>query len=189
MEVARKCKGSTVAEIQTGYLYVRLDKFSDHGRKSMIASQRRTHLNTSIATPRSIPSPKPMSASICWKARSALPRRHRGRVRVQPPRCRAFMRRATPRRAKNWWVRLRGGAGPATAWALASGSWAGHAAVAFANRYGNSLATRKVKAVGGAGIRPNEEGARGRCALSTSSMACSGECIRWRPITAATKKP
>ncbi len=33
----------------------------------------------------------------------------------------------------------------------------GHAAVAFANRFGNSAGTRKVKAVGGAGIRPNEK--------------------------------
>jgi succinate dehydrogenase/fumarate reductase flavoprotein subunit len=44
------------------------------------------------------------------------------------------------------------GGGPAAAWALASGSWAGASANRFAMRLGQAAHTRNVNAIGGAGL-------------------------------------
>lgn len=46
------------------------------------------------------------------------------------------------------------GGGPAASWAFASGSFAGRAALAFARRFGGSLATRTVRRIGLTGLRP-----------------------------------
>lgn len=46
------------------------------------------------------------------------------------------------------------GGGPAVAWCIASGSWAGQAATRFARRFGPNAADRPALAIGGAGLRP-----------------------------------
>lgn len=46
------------------------------------------------------------------------------------------------------------GGGPASAWAFATGAFSGHSAAAFAKRFGKNIASRKVEAVGGVGLRP-----------------------------------
>jgi len=48
------------------------------------------------------------------------------------------------------------GGGPASAWAFATGAFAGHSAAAFAKRYGARIHDRKVEAVGGVGMRPSD---------------------------------
>ncbi len=44
------------------------------------------------------------------------------------------------------------GGGPAAAWAIASGSWAGASAAGFAKRLGPSADTRRVRSIGGTGL-------------------------------------
>lgn len=46
------------------------------------------------------------------------------------------------------------GGGPAVAWCIASGVWAGRAATGFARQFGEKAADRAVTAIGGAGLRP-----------------------------------
>jgi len=50
---------------------------------------------------------------------------------------------------------ISGGGGPNSSWAIASGSWAGRAAAAFAARLGGRSADRAVKPLGEAGLRPS----------------------------------
>jgi succinate dehydrogenase/fumarate reductase flavoprotein subunit len=46
------------------------------------------------------------------------------------------------------------GGGPDTAWAFSTGSFAGHSAAAFSKKFARGIDSRKVEAVGGAGLRP-----------------------------------
>jgi succinate dehydrogenase/fumarate reductase flavoprotein subunit len=48
------------------------------------------------------------------------------------------------------------GGGPAAAWAFSTGSFAGHSAAAFSRRFARGIHSRKVDAVGGAGLRPTK---------------------------------
>ncbi|WP_437878097.1 FAD-dependent oxidoreductase [Sorangium sp. So ce513] len=47
-----------------------------------------------------------------------------------------------------------GGGSPNAAWAISSGTWAGHAAARFAERLGDRAAARPVRAAGTVGLRP-----------------------------------
>lgn len=153
-EVSRG-KGTTIAEIQTGHLYVKLDKFTDHGRKMMVANQPHTfeyfnrHAKIDPFT-ESYECEHLLEGTIRASGGIAV---GSGAATTVPG---LYAAGDTTSREKLVGA-AQSGAGPATAWAISSGSWAGHAAVAFANRYGNSIASRKVKAVGGAGLRPEEK--------------------------------
>jgi succinate dehydrogenase/fumarate reductase flavoprotein subunit len=48
------------------------------------------------------------------------------------------------------------GGGPAAAWAFSTGSFAGHSAASFARKFARDISSRKVTAVGGAGLRPTK---------------------------------
>jgi succinate dehydrogenase/fumarate reductase flavoprotein subunit len=151
-EVSRG-KGTTIAEIQTGALFVKLDKFSDQGRRMMQASQPHTfeyfwrHSKTDPFT-ESYQCEHLLEGTIRASGGIAV---GSGSATTVPG---LYAAGDTTSREKLVGA-AQSGAGPATAWAIASGSWAGHFAYSFAQRFGNSSATRKVKAVGGAGIRPN----------------------------------
>ncbi|WP_248281357.1 FAD-binding protein [Azoarcus sp. TTM-91] len=51
------------------------------------------------------------------------------------------------------------GAGPAVAWCVASGEWAGQGAAAFARALGTGAHARQVKGAGACGLRPGGDGA------------------------------
>lgn len=67
-----------------------------------------------------------------------------------------------------------GGGSPNAAWAIASGTWAGHGAAAYA-RSVSGIATRPVQATGGAGLRP--QGAVRRLAVGEVIEAVQSEVL------------
>jgi succinate dehydrogenase/fumarate reductase flavoprotein subunit len=153
-EVARG-KGTTIAEIETGHLFVKLDKFTDQGRRMMQASQPHTfeyfwrHAKIDPFT-ETYECEHLLEGTIRASGGIAV---GSGSATTVPG---LYAAGDTTSREKLVGA-AQSGAGPATAWAIASGSWAGHFAYAFAQRFGNSLESRKVKAVGGAGLRPQEK--------------------------------
>jgi succinate dehydrogenase/fumarate reductase flavoprotein subunit len=145
-------KGTTIAEIQTGKLYCRLDKYDDAGAARMERSQPMTfqyfkrHLQIN---------PFKEDYQVEHILEGTI--RASGGIDVGEGAATTvpglFAAGDTTSREKLVGSN-QSGAGPATAWALASGSWAGHSATLFARRYGKDVATRKLIAVGTAGLRP-----------------------------------
>lgn len=151
-DVVGRGKGSTIAEIQTGKLWVKLDKYDEAGRRKIQASQPMTfqyfkrHLHID-----------PFSENYECEHLLEGTIRAAGGIEVGDGAATTvpglFAAGDTTSREKLVGAN-QSGAGPATAWALATGSWAGHSATRFARRYGGANATRKLVALGGAGLRP-----------------------------------
>lgn len=153
-EVVGRGKGSTIAEIQTGKLWVKLDKYDEEGRRKIQASQPMTfqyfkrHLHID-----------PFTETYECEHLLEGTIRAAGGIEVGDGAATTvpglFAAGDTTSREKLVGAN-QSGAGPATAWALATGSWAGHSATLFARRYGAKSATRKLAALGGAGLRPTQ---------------------------------
>ena len=151
-KVVSRGKGTTVAEIQTGHVYCTLDKYDDIGRERIQASQPMTFQYFKRYLPLD---PFTEEYEVEHILEGTI--RASGGIEVGEGASTSvpglFAAGDTTSREK-----LVGAnqscAGPATAWALASGSWAGHSATLFARRYGGNVATRKVRAIGTAGLRP-----------------------------------
>ncbi|MDR2690041.1 MAG: FAD-binding protein [Azoarcus sp.] len=145
-------KGSTIAEIQTGHLYCKLDKYDDVGRARIQASQPMTfqyfkrylHID-----------PFTEQYEIEHILEGTI--RASGGIEVSDGATTAvpglFAAGDTTSREKLVGAN-QSGAGPSTAWALASGSWAGHSATLFARKHGGHAAVRKLNYIGTAGLRP-----------------------------------
>ncbi len=151
-QIVRRGKGTTVAEIETGHVYCVLDGYDERGREDIQRSQPMTfqfferHLHIDPFTEQ-------------YEVEHLLEGtvRASGGIEVGTGAATTipglFAAGDTTSREKLVGSN-QSGAGPATAWALASGSWAGHSATLFAKRFGNSVASRKVESTGGAGLRP-----------------------------------
>ena len=154
-QVVRRGKGTTVAEIETGHVYCVLDQYDERGREDIQRSQPMTfqfferHLHIDPFTEQ-------------YEVEHLLEGtvRASGGIEVGTGAATTvpglFAAGDTTSREKLVGSN-QSGAGPATAWALASGSWAGHSATLFAKRFGNSVASRKIESTGGAGLRPTEQ--------------------------------
>lgn len=151
-EVVTRGKGTTVAEIQTGHVYCKLDKYDDIGRERILASQPMTFQYFKRYLPLD---PFTEEYEVEHILEGTI--RASGGIEVGEGASTSvpglFAAGDTTSREKLVGAN-QSGAGPATAWALASGSWAGHSATLFARRYGGNAATRKVHAIGTAGLRP-----------------------------------
>ncbi|WP_418647889.1 FAD-binding protein [Thauera butanivorans] len=151
-EVVSRGKGTTVAEIQTGHVYCKLDKYDDIGRERIQASQPMTFQYFKRYLPLD---PFTEEYEVEHILEGTI--RASGGIEVGEGASTSvpglFAAGDTTSREKLVGAN-QSGAGPATAWALASGSWAGHSATLFARRYGGNVATRKVRAIGTAGLRP-----------------------------------
>jgi len=153
-EVSRG-KGSTIAEIQTGHLYCRLDRYDEGGRDRIQASQPMTFQYFKRYLPID---PFTETYEVEHLLEGTI--RAAGGIDVSAGAATTvpglFAAGDTTSREKLVGAN-QSGAGPATAWALASGSWAGHSATLFVRRLGAAAATRRVVAAGGdasAGLRP-----------------------------------
>ncbi|NMG67718.1 FAD-binding protein [Azoarcus indigens] len=154
-QVVSRGKGTTIAEIQTGHLYCKLDKYDDIGRQRIQAGQPMTfqyfkrHLHIDPFT---------QEYEVEHILEGTI--RASGGIEVGDGATTTvpglFAAGDTTSREKLVGAN-QSGAGPATAWALASGSWAGHSATLFARKYGADAATRKVSYAGTAGLRPSEQ--------------------------------
>lgn len=153
-EVVSRGKGTTIAEIHTGHLYCTLDKYDDVGRARIQASQPMTFQYFKRYLPLD---PFTEQYEVEHILEGTI--RASGGIDVGEGAATSvpglFAAGDTTSREKLVGAN-QSGAGPATAWALSSGSWAGHSATLFARRYGGDAATRKVRAIGTAGLRPSE---------------------------------
>ncbi|MFT4509260.1 FAD-binding protein [Caballeronia sp. 15711] len=153
-EVSRG-KGSTMAEIETGHLYCKLDKYDERGRERIQASQPMTFQYFQRYLPID---PFKDNYEVEHILEGTI--RASGGIEVSAGAATTvpglFAAGDTTSREKLVGAN-QSGAGPATAWALASGSWAGHSATLFARRLGEAASTRKLSVASGgvaAGLRP-----------------------------------
>ena len=149
-------KGTTVAEIQSGHVYCKLDKYDELGREKIQRAQPMTfqyfdrylHID-----------PFTQNYEVEHILEGTI--RASGGIEVGEGASTTvpglFAAGDTTSREKLVGAN-QSGAGPATAWALASGSWAGHSATLFARRFGKAVATRRLSVAteSGAGLRPTE---------------------------------
>jgi succinate dehydrogenase/fumarate reductase flavoprotein subunit len=151
-EEVTRGKGTTIAQIRDGTLYCVLDRYSDYGR-DYIRRQMPHAFQYFDRHSKTDPFNEPyeiehlLEGTIRASGGIAV---GTGAATTVPG---LFAAGDTTSREKLVGA-TQSGAGPATAWAVASGSWAGHSATAFAHRYGNSIGSRSLDAIGGVGLRP-----------------------------------